>query len=133
MVVNLLNALQKEKVTTEPDKISWTGGKGDLFSVREASKVLQPRSDSVFPVEGVWVSLALTKMAFFAWETAWGKVLTLDNLQRRGRQFPNRCFLCECDEETIHHILMHFPIARSLWDLFFSLVGVKWVFLQSVK
>ncbi|RVW67179.1 hypothetical protein CK203_062497 [Vitis vinifera] len=27
---------------------------------------------------------APTKVAFFAWEATWGKVLTLDRLQRRG-------------------------------------------------
>ena len=32
----VLNAIQKEKVNVEPHKMSWKGGKGDLFSVKEA-------------------------------------------------------------------------------------------------
>ncbi|RVW95641.1 hypothetical protein CK203_031611 [Vitis vinifera] len=35
--------------------------------------------DSVFP----------TKVAFYAWEATWGRVLTLDRLQKRGWQLPN--------------------------------------------
>ena len=42
------------------------------------------------------------KLFFFAWEATWGKVLTLDRLQRRGWQLPNQCFLCGCEEETIN-------------------------------
>ena len=40
MVVNISNALQKEKVSSERDKISWKWGKGYPFSVRDAYKVL---------------------------------------------------------------------------------------------
>ena len=83
MVVNFLNALQKEKVNSELDKISWKGGKDDLFSVRDANKLLQPIIFSVFPFKCIWVPCALTKTTFFAWEVAWGKVLALDKSQRR--------------------------------------------------
>ncbi|RVX01992.1 hypothetical protein CK203_019452 [Vitis vinifera] len=38
----------------------------------------------------VWVAKVPTKIAFFAWEATWGKVLTLDRLQRRGWHLPNR-------------------------------------------
>ena len=70
MVVNLLNAIKKEKVTVELDKMSWKGGKQYFFSVREAYEVLQLRSDIVLLVEGVWVSCVLTKTTFFVWEAA---------------------------------------------------------------
>ena len=53
-------------------------------------------------------------LRFFAWEAAWRKVLTLDRLQRRGWQFPNCCFLCGCEEETINHILIHCTVVRIL-------------------
>ena len=68
----------------------------------------------------------------YAWEAAWGKVLTLDKLQRRGWQLRNRCNLCGCVEETVHHILLHYPIVSSLWEIIFTLVGVHWVFPKTV-
>ena len=45
----------------------------------------------------------------------------------------NRCFLCQRKEETIAYLLHHCGITRVLWDLFFSLFGVLWVFPSSVR
>ena len=62
-----------------------------------------------------------------------GKVLTLDQLKRRRRTLANRrCFLCE-EEETVGHLLIHFPKARLLWDLFFAIVGISCVFIRMVR
>ena len=65
------------------------------------------------------------KIGFFAWEASWGKVLTLDQLKRCGRALANRCFMCEEDEETIEHLLIHCKKAKTLWDLFLSIVGTS--------
>ena len=72
------------------------------------------------------------KIGFFAWEATWGKELTLDQLKCRGMTFANRCFLCEEDEETIDHLLIHCKSAKMLWNLFLSIVGTRWVFPRSV-
>ena len=84
LVRNLLNAMQKERVSSKLDRISWKEAGGDSFSVREAYRVLNPKTTSLIFVKGIWVPCAPTKSAFYAWEAAWGKVLTLDKLQRRG-------------------------------------------------
>ena len=39
----------------------------------------------------------------------------------------NRCCLCEDEEETIDHLLIHYKIVRMLWDLFLTIVGTNWV------
>ena len=51
--------------------------------------------------------------------TTWGKVLTIDQLKRRGMTLVNRCFMCEEDEENIDHLLIHYKSAKMLWNLFF--------------
>ena len=95
--------------------------------------MLQPRSGCPFPEKGIWVPCAPIKTTFYAWEAMWGKVLTLDKLQRRGWQLPNRCYLCGCAEETIHHIVLHCTTVSALWEIIFNLVGVQWVFPKTVK
>ncbi|RVW51019.1 Prolyl endopeptidase [Vitis vinifera] len=35
------------------------------------------------------------KISFFMWEASWGRVLTLDRLQKRGWALANKCFLCQ--------------------------------------
>ena len=72
------------------------------------------------------------KIGVFSWEAAWGKVLTFDQLKSRGMNFANRCFMCKEEEETINHLLTHCKSAKMLWDLFLSIVGISWVFPQSV-
>ena len=74
-----------------------------------------------------------TKVGFFAWEASWGKVLTQDQLKRRGWILANRCFLCCDEEEMINHILVHCPKVRVLWDLVYSLFGVNWVLPLTVR
>ena len=61
-----------------------------------------------------------------------GQLLTLDQLKRCGRAFANKCFLCEEDEETIDHLLIHYKRAKTMWNLLLSVVGTRWVFSQSV-
>ena len=74
-----------------------------------------------------------SKIDFFASEASWGKVITLDQLKCRGRALANGCCLCEEDEETIDHLLIHCKTTRMLWDLFLTIIGTSWVFLCSVR
>ncbi|KAL6345965.1 hypothetical protein AAG906_025245 [Vitis piasezkii] len=56
------------------------------FGVRCAYNLLAAPNSLDFPVRCIWVDKVPTKAAFFAWEATWGKILTLDRLQRRGWQ-----------------------------------------------
>ncbi|RVW95979.1 Histone-lysine N-methyltransferase EHMT2 [Vitis vinifera] len=44
--------------------------------------------------------------SFFAWEATWAKILTLNQLQRRGWRIPNKCYMCKEDEESNDYILL---------------------------
>ena len=54
----------------------------------------------------------------------------LDQLKRRLRALANgnRCYLCEEEEETVEHLLVHCQSARLLWELNLAIVGTSWVF-----
>ena len=55
-----------------------------------------------------------------------GKVLTLDQLKRRGWNLANRCFLCCAEEKMINHILIHYSkrgFCESLCLLCLVLIG----------
>ena len=88
LVTNLLNVLQNVRVSSKLDRVPWKGGGGGGggggVSVWEAYRVMSPRTVSVFPAKGIWMSCTPSKLAFFAWEATWEKILTLDKLQRRG-------------------------------------------------
>ena len=71
-------------------------------------------------------------MSFFTWEACWGKVLTLDQLQKRGWTLVNRYALCK-ELETIDHILLHCDKTRVLWQLVFSSFGIQWVIFEMIR
>ena len=67
---------------------------------------LEAGCPSLFPSSCIWNVSVQPKISFFAWE-AWGKALTLDMVQKRGRALANKCFMCLEEEETIDHFRLH--------------------------
>ena len=73
------------------------------------------------------------KISFFAWEVSWGKVLTLDQIQKRGWALANRCHFCQEHQEFVDHLLLHCKKTRDVLKLFFTLFGMSWVFPSLVR
>ncbi|KAJ9687212.1 hypothetical protein PVL29_015890 [Vitis rotundifolia] len=133
MVGELLQALRDFRIVWEDDSVFWKGGGSGQFRVKDAYSWLDRPTNVIFPKNKIWMERVPTKISFFAWEATWGKIWTLDRLQKRGWQLPNRCFLCACEAESVNHILIHCTVVRVIWDLVLGLVGVKWVFPNTVK
>ena len=114
LIRGLLIMLRDFKLSSEEDGVLWKRGGHGKYGVKEAYNGLVVTNACDFPYKSVWVNKVPTKVAFFAWEAAWGKILTLDRLKKRGWQFPNRCFLCGCEEESVNHILLHCIVVRTL-------------------
>ena len=64
---------------------------------------------------------------FFVWTAAWNKILTCDNLRKRGYNLPSWCCMCHCNGESVDHLLLHCPTAGGLWSWIFQTFGVHWV------
>ena len=99
------------------DMVIWTASRCGNFSVKSLYSVLEPGDPLLFPSSSIRRSCAPSKVAFFAWKATWGKVLTLDQIQRRGFYLANRCFICHSKVEIVD--------SWVLWHLFFSLFGVS--------
>ncbi|KAJ9671525.1 hypothetical protein PVL29_025297 [Vitis rotundifolia] len=133
LIGELLLLLRDLRISPVDDSVLWKGGGHDFFQIRDAYNLLVVPNPLVFPKKSIWVDKIPTKVAFFAWEATWEKILTLDRLQKRGWQLPNRCFLCGCEEESVNHILLHCTVVRVLWEIALALFGAQWVFPERVK
>jgi hypothetical protein len=115
------------------DKLWWMPSRKGLFEVKSFYRALSPRGLVSFPWKSVWKSKAPPRVAFFVWTAVRSKILTLDNLGRRGLVVVNRCWLCEVEGESVDHLLLHCAAARDLWYAFFARFGLCWVMPRSVK
>ena len=132
-IFSLLNTIQGKKIIeNQEDLMFFKETKNGIFSVKLLFKAMDRSENVVFPYKFIWNSWVPTKVGFFAWEASCGKILTLDNL-KKGRDLANRCFLCEKEEETVDHLLLHCSRTRVIWELLLAIVGVKWVFPMSVR
>ena len=102
------------------------------FSVSLMYCKLRHSPPTIFPWRSIWNPIVPLKLGFFAWEASWGKGLTLDQLKRKGIPLVNRCCLCEENEETIDHLLIHCSRAKMLWDLLLAITDFNWVFPSTV-
>ncbi|RVW31441.1 hypothetical protein CK203_086774 [Vitis vinifera] len=84
MIGNLLHVLRDFKPSMEEDSVRWKGGRNGKFRVKEAYRLVTRPNDIGFPARCIWVDSVPSKVAFYAWEATWGRVLTLDRLQKRG-------------------------------------------------
>ena len=132
-VERFLCSLHNRKIRLDQeDNLLMKDSKNAGYSVRLMYRLLDHSLPSVFPFRSIWNPIVPHKLGFLAWEASWGKVLTLDQVKKRGITLANRCFLCEEEKEKIDHMLIHCPIARMLWDLFLAISGFSWVFPLSV-
>jgi len=76
------------------------------------------------PWERIWKSWAPPKCRFFMWLVAHNKCWTADRLARRGLPHPESCPLCDQEDETIDHLLVHCVFAREFWFRLFRQVGL---------
>ena len=88
----------------------------------------------LFPVEMhlEWSIKVPKRVSFFLWKIARGSILTIDNLVQRCLPLVNWCCMCQCDEETVDHLLLHCKFAYVLWSEVFLIFGIQWVMLKAI-
>ena len=82
LIEKLLLLLRDFRISSEEDSVLWKGGGLDIFRIRDAYNLLAAPNPLVFTKKSIWVDKVPTKVAFFAWEATWEKILTLDRLKK---------------------------------------------------
>ena len=103
------------------DRIWWSGAKDGMFSVKSSYDLFDGGRQHLVLVKMIWNPIAPTKVGFFVWEVWWGKILTMDQLKKRGFSLASRCPFCEQTEEVLKHLFIHCHKIWDLWTTLFSL------------
>eukprot|EP00253_Pinus_taeda_P024741 PITA_24741 len=116
------------------DRYIWDSS-GGKFTVKEGYKILQATTQIANwnLHTTAWKSECLPKIKHFNWTLLKGKILTAENLRKRGIQGPSRCCFCCAEEESTQHIFLLCPFAQSCWKQVINPMTISESFDQSTS
>jgi len=98
------------------DQLRWGKNKTCLFNLKEAKRIDSglnlPNIDKTWTE--IWENPYWMKVKLFKLLVQQDKILTWENLRKRGFVGPSRCHLCGQHEETINHLLNRCTFATIL-------------------
>ena len=110
----------------------WSGSSSGAFLVSSFYQLLVGEGAIDFPWRVIWFTGLPPKVSFFVWTAALNRILTFDNLMRRGWVLVNRCCMCETAGESVNHLLVHCSVAAQLWSIVLSIFGMSRVQSRTV-
>lgn len=129
---NSLRLQVKVVYRNDGDGMTWWELKSGMFWVKSLYGYLMPWRYDPFPKYIVWNLWVPTKVWSFAWE-ATCRILTIDQLKKRGWTLVNGCFLYKDEEESANNLLLDCTKTRILWPSVFSLFGLERVMPASIN
>ena len=110
------------------DSLKWRSNNHKLCIVKAFYSILTTQFDiTPFPWKNIWRSRVPSKVTFFVWSAALGKILTTDNLKKKGCVVLDWYYMCKKNGESVDHLLLHCEETRVLWDEIFLRVDIAWV------
>lgn len=108
---------RKIRYSEEKHLLKWGYTPSGKFSTQEAHTLLTHSQDPIDPIwDNLWSSSLWPKVSTFMWLLCHKRILTWDNLIKRGFTGPSRCPNCTDRDETIQHLMVTCPLAAFLWE-----------------
>ena len=114
--VKLWDLVQQVQLTNEPDKIYWRWPADGNYNAKSAYNVQFTGAFSNFSANSIWKAEAEGKHKFFAWLLVQCEILTADKLAARQWPCNQICVLCNQEQETAAHLILHCSFALSVWQ-----------------
>ncbi len=111
------------------DGVNWRWGEARRFSVKSVYNFLQNGGVAETRFSKVWRIKASIKVKIFVWLVLRKRVLTIDNLLKRGWCGADVCALCSEEGETVNHLFWR---CRTTNQLLHAMLANK-VFLRSCE
>ena len=106
------------------DTMIWQLNCSSVFDVHSFYFSLLAAPLVSFPWKSIWCVKVSKRVTFFLWTATSVGILTIDNLVKKNLLLVNWCSLCQCEEETVDHLLIHCKYAHTLWSEVLRLFGV---------
>ncbi len=116
MVTQLRSATQAFHIGNDNDEIRWRWATSEVFSVKSVYTFLQDGGVSGSRFGQVWSTRIPLKVKIFLWLVLKKRVLTADNMAKRGWTGPGVCPMCEVESETVDHLFLGCPFSAQLLD-----------------
>lgn len=120
---HLWDALYDLVLEDMEDQHQWRLDSSGQFTAKSAYKAFFNGAITFEPWKLIWKSWAPGKCKAFIWLAVCNRCWTADRLQKRGLPHPDKCPLCDQEDETAQHMLVSCVFARDFWFKIFSLMG----------
>jgi len=104
--------------STSDDLLRWGKNNKGVFNLKEAKRITTglnfPNTDKTW--KDIWNSPHWMKIKLFRWLIQQDKILTWENIRKRGFVGLSRCHLCGQQEETTNHLLNLCSFTSTLWN-----------------
>lgn len=111
--------------TTTQDEALWKWTTNGIFSVKSAYKAIKDEPTVATDIPRIWATKAPPRFRVFAWLMIKNRILTVDNLRRKGFILVNRCYMCEKQEETVRHLLFECETARLIQTIMITAYQIR--------
>jgi hypothetical protein len=93
---------------------SWDTKHGQV-STKQLMMVGTTGADTIFWYSEIWKWQLPLKIKLFVWLLLEKKILTWENLTKRGFEGPSRCVLCGINEENVNHLFVDCRFTKNIW------------------
>ena len=117
--------LNSMALSSKRDELIWGDNSNGNYSVASGYMDLSNLKDKP-PWSRAWLPSLIPKINIFYWLALQNKILTQDNLIKRGQILPNRCILYKNQLEMGNHLFIHYSYSREVWDFLTQDLGISW-------
>jgi hypothetical protein len=91
-------------LTTDQDRARWNWTENGEFTVKSAYEAVKKVPHISNNLHRIWKTKVPPRFKVFAWIMIQNKILTIDNLKKKGMILVNKCVMCKRENETVKHL-----------------------------